>query len=118
MPTIVLDSATLTVRLTSVEKISALRGDIRVPLAAITRVSVEHDALAAARGLRAPGLAIPNRTKIGTWRGRRHRQFVSARRGIPALRIRVAGAGDDELVLSLPDAEAAARRLAAAVEAA
>jgi hypothetical protein len=37
------------------------------------RVRGEPDALAAVSGLRAPGLAVPGRTKIGVWRGRGRR---------------------------------------------
>lgn len=114
MPSITLDTDTLTVHLTRAEQIAALRRDIRVPVSSVTGVTVVEDALAAARGIRAPGLAVPYRTKIGTWRGRGHRQFICARRGVPAVCVRLAGAGDDELVLSLPDAEDEARRLATA----
>lgn len=118
MPTITIDTDTLTVHLTRAEQLAGLRRGIRVPLSSVTGVAVVADALAAARGMRAPGLAIPHRTKIGTWRGRGHRQFICARRGVPAVRIRLSGTGDDELVLSVPDAEAHARRLTAATRAA
>lgn len=114
MPTIRIDTDTLTVQLSRAEQVAALRRDIRVPLSSITRVTVVEDGLAAARGLRAPGLAIPRRTKIGTWRGRGHRQFICARRGVPAVRVQLSGAGDDELILSVPDAEAQAQRLTTA----
>lgn len=117
MPTITFDTDTLTVHLTRAEQAAALRRDIRVPLSAVTGVAVVEDALAAARGMRAPGLAIPHRTKIGTWRGRGHRQFVCARRGVPAVRLQLTGGGDDELVLSVPDAAAQADRIRAAASA-
>lgn len=120
MPAITIDTDTdtLTVHLSRAEQVAGLRRGIRVPLSSVTGAAVVEDALAAARGMRAPGLAIPHRTKIGTWRGRGHRQFICARRGVPAVRIRLTGAGDDELVLSVPDAEAQAQRLAAAAGAA
>ena len=56
--------------LTRSEKLAGLHGDVREPLAAVREVEVREDALAAVRGLRAPGLALPGRTKIGTWRRR------------------------------------------------
>jgi hypothetical protein len=101
----------LHVALTAGEKVAGLHGDIDVPLSAVERVSFEPDALAAARGLRAPGLAIPGRTKIGTWRGRGSRRFVVARRGVPAVRITLTGVKHDELLVSTPDAERIAREL-------
>ncbi len=99
----------LRVELTTREKLAGLHGDIRVPLASVQGANVEADALAAVRGLRAPGLAIPGRTKIGTWRRRGWRGFVVARRGVPAVRMTLAGTTHDELLVSTGDAEAVAR---------
>lgn len=111
MARITVDTDTLTVRLSLAEKVAALRGDVRVPRHAVTGVTVEPDGLAAVRGIRAPGLAIPTRTKIGTWRARGHRAFVCVHSGEPALRIRLSGAGDDELLVSTPEADAIVQRL-------
>ena len=108
MASIQLSGDELVVRLTAPEKLSALHGDVRVPARAIKTVAVERRPLDAVRGLRAPGLSIPRRTKIGTWRRFRHRDFVVARRGMPAVRVRLAGAPFDDLLISTPDAEAAA----------
>ena len=71
----------------------------------------EADALGAVRGTRAPGFSLPGRTKIGTWRGRGRRTFVVARRDVPAVRFALAGAKDDELIVSTPDADAVAARI-------
>src|SRR5207253_2462728 len=98
----------LVVRLTTPEKLAALHGDVRVPASAIRSVAVERHPLDALRGLRAPGLSIPRRTKIGTWRRFRHKGFVVARRDMPAVRVRLAGAPYDDLLISMEDAEAAA----------
>ncbi|WP_217915312.1 hypothetical protein [Miltoncostaea marina] len=108
MATITVPGGRLHVALSRGEKVAALRGDIRVPIAAVRDVTVEADALGAATGLRAPGLAIPGRTTIGTWRGRGVTRFVAARRGVPAVRVALAGAGLDELIVSTPDADAVA----------
>jgi hypothetical protein len=99
----------LHLELTAREKLAGLHGDIRVPVTSVQDVRVEPDALAAVRGLRAPGLAIPGRTKIGTWRGRGSRRFVVARRGVPAVHVTLRGVKPDELLVSLEDAEAVAR---------
>lgn len=112
MATFTIESETLTVHLSRAEKVAALRGDVRVPRSAVTGVTVEPDGLAAVRGIRAPGLAIPARTKIGTWRGRGHRAFVCVRSGEPAVRITLSGTGDDELLVSTPEANDIAQHLA------
>src|SRR3954454_19472757 len=106
MASIQLDDDELVVRLTTPEKVAALHGDVHVPSRAIQRVAVEPQPLEAVRGLRAPGLSIPRRTKIGTWRRFRHRGFVVARRNVPAVRVRLTGAQYDDLLVSTPDADA------------
>ena len=96
------------VELTRGEKLAALHGDVRVPRSAVRDIRVDDDPLAAVRGLRAPGLNLPRRKKIGTWRGRGHRQFVVARQGMPAVRVLLEGTKFDELIISTPDADAVA----------
>ena len=113
MATLTLTPDRLLVRLTTAEKLAGLHADVEVPLAAIRSVRVEQDPLAAVHGVRAPGLSLPGRVKIGTWRGRGHRSLVVARRGIPAVRIEVDGAKPDELLVSAPEAERVADELRA-----
>ena len=111
MATITTSGDRLAVTLTTREKIAAAHGDINVPLAAVREVCVEPDALAAVGGLRAPGLAIPRRMKIGVWRGRGRRQFVVARRGLPAVHVRLDGARHDELIVSTEHAREIAEQI-------
>jgi hypothetical protein len=59
---------TLKVSFTLAEKIAGLLRDQDIPLSAVRAAEVVPDGLAAARGLRAPGLALPGRRKVGTWR--------------------------------------------------
>ena len=113
MSTVSLIPGELTVELTTAEKVAGLHGDVRIPLTAITAVEVVPDALAAARGLRAPGLSLPGVRKIGTWRGRGARRFVDVRGGQPALRLHLEGQHYDELLIGHDDAAALAARLAA-----
>ena len=113
MTSILVSDDTLTVRLTPVSKVAGLLRDQVIPRSAVTAVEVVTDGLAAARGLRAPGLAIPGRRKVGTWRGRGVRRFVDVRRGQPALRLRLRLQGQhyDELLIGHHDAAALAARL-------
>jgi hypothetical protein len=113
MAAITYDDSTLTVALTTPEKVAGLQGDVTVPLRAITDVALEPDAIAATRGFRAPGLSIPRRLHIGTWRRRGGKAFVVARRGVPAVRVRLDDASFTELLVSTPDAERVAADLRA-----
>ena len=105
--------AVLRLRLTPFERIAGLLRDRHAPLAAVREVDVVSDGLAAARGLRAPGLGVPGICKIGTWRGRSVRRLVAVRRGEPALRIGLEGQRYDEWLVSMPDAHAVVGRLRA-----
>ena len=104
----------LEVRFTRVEKISGLLRDVRVPLAAIRRVEVVPDALAATRGLRAPGLGVPGVRKIGTWRSRDGKALVSVRRGQPAVRVELTGQPWSSLLIGTDDTSALAAALSGA----
>lgn len=104
MATVHVDDGMVTVRLSRREKVAGLHGDLRVPAGAVTDAAVVEDPLAAPRGIRAPGTAIPGVVKIGTWRGRGRRTLVVAYRNQPGLRLALEGQGVDEVVLSHPDA--------------
>jgi hypothetical protein len=111
MSTVTLTDSTFEVSLTPLEKLGGFSGDVRVPRRAITSVELVGDGLAAVRGLRAPGLALPGRIKLGTWRGRGGATFVAVRRGEPALRLELEGERYASVLVSTPEAEALARRL-------
>jgi uncharacterized protein len=99
-------------RLSTAERLAAVHGDLTVPRSAITAVELVDDGVGAARGLRSPGLGIPGRRKLGTWRSRAGRQFVDVRRGQPALRIELApGQRYSRLLVGTDDAAALAREL-------
>jgi hypothetical protein len=104
----------LSVSLTTAEKVLGLLRDVEVPLTAVRSVDVVDDALAAARGLRAPGLGLPGLRKIGTWRSGGHTTLVCVRRGQPGVRIVLEGQRWSELLVGTDDAEAVAAALAAA----
>ena len=112
MATIETTSGTLRVSLTRAEKVLGLLRDLEVPLPAVRSVAVVPDGLAAARGLRAPGLGLPGVRRIGTWRRRGSKTFVSVRRG-PAVRLELTGGRFDTVLVSADDAAA----VAAAVDA-
>lgn len=115
MASINLTSDTLQIAFSTREKVAGLLRDITVPLADIVSVAVEPDGLRAARGIRAPGLALPGRRKIGTWRrreqGRSSRTAVCVRRAEPALRVMLRGTTWDQLLIGHPEAARFAGRI-------
>ena len=113
MASISLDRDDLVVQLTPAEKAWTLRGDLRVPAAAITAVDVVPDGLRAVRGLRSPGLGIPGRRKCGIFRRRGDKALVSVRAGQPAVRVSLQGTGYDSVLIGLDDAEHVAATLTA-----
>ena len=92
------------VRLTRAEKFFALRGDYRFARRDVESVEVFDNGLAATTGLRAPGLAIPGRRRVGTWRSRDGKQLVSVRRDQPAVRITLTGERYRAVVIGTDDA--------------
>lgn len=111
MAAIEIDRDSVHVRLSTAEKIWALRGDLTFPRTAVRQVEVVPDGLAATRGLRAPGLAVPGARKVGTWRGRAGTEFVSVRGGEPAVRITLTGQRYDAVLIGATQPEELARRL-------
>ena len=110
MSTVDVTDTSLTVRLTTAEKVLGLLRDQVVPRSAVTAVEVVPDGVAAVRGLRALGLAVPGR-RLGTWRSRGRTRLVDVRRGQPALRVQLSGQRYDELLVGSDDAQALAGRL-------
>jgi hypothetical protein len=80
-------------------------------VSAVRTAELVEDALPAARGLRAPGLALPGARKVGTWRAPGERTLVCARRGQPAVRIRLEGQRYDTLLVGADDAARLAGQL-------
>jgi hypothetical protein len=106
---------TLTLHLTRAEKLLGFVRDVVVPLAAVRDVEVVPDPLAAVRGLRAPGLALPGLRKIGTWRRPGSRTLVCVRRNQPAVRVHLLGVRHDALLIGTDDAAGVAARIDAAL---
>jgi hypothetical protein len=111
------DGDELVVRLTAFEKAESLHGDVRVRAEDVQDIDVVDDAMAAVRGLRAPGTGIPRLVAVGTYRRRGAKQFAvvhhDTRRGV---RIRLAPQADglSELIVGCAEPDAVVARLDAA----
>ena len=91
MATISIDGDDVVLTFTRFERIFGLIHDQRIPLSSITAVTSVANGLAATEGWRAPGLGVPGRSKIGTWRGNGRRMLVRVQRDQPAVRIDAEG---------------------------
>jgi len=103
MATVEITDQTVRVHLTTRERVAALHSSFTIDRDQIVAVESVSNAVAAPRGLRSPGLALPGRVKIGVWRSRAGRQFVDVRRGIPGVRLRLKGHRYHEVLLSIAD---------------
>jgi hypothetical protein len=112
MATMTVTQDVLRLRFTRTEKVLGLLRDQDIPLAAVDSARVEESGLDAVRGLRAPGLGLPGRHMVGTWRGHT-RSLVSVRRGEPAVVIELTGQRYDRLVVGSREAATLVEQLQA-----
>jgi hypothetical protein len=104
MATLGMDGSDLVVRLSAMEKIGALRGNIRVPLACVRAVRVSDTPWSELRGIRWPGTGLPGVISLCTRRGPGVHDFAAVYGRRPALVIELTGASFDRLVISCADA--------------
>lgn len=111
MPRIEIDRGDLVVRLSALEKVGALRGDVRVPRKAVRDVRVADRPWDELRGVRAPGMGIPRVIMLGVTRGRGGRQFAAVYGNRPALVVDLQSGPLTRLILCVPDPHAAAESI-------
>jgi hypothetical protein len=94
----------LVVLLNDIEKMGALRANVRVPWSTVRSVRVAEQPFREIRGLRAPGTGFPRVIALGTWRYSGGKDFVAVYRGEPAVVVELDGADFRRLVVSSHDA--------------
>lgn len=96
----------LVLRLSALEKIAAVRGDIQVPLSQVEAVAVEEQPWRHLRGIRAPGTGFPGVIAYGVRLATGGAPDFAALRGRgPAVRVDLcAGARYGRLLVTVPDA--------------
>ncbi|MEU8971995.1 hypothetical protein AB0D11_22430 [Streptomyces monashensis] len=85
MARILVDGDELVVRPLWWERVAVRHGDVRVPLAAVRRVTVEGDWWRTLRGVQRGGLRIPGVLCLGTRGHQGGRDFVAVRPGSPVV---------------------------------
>ena len=117
MPRLELTDSELVVHLDKWEKLWALHGSIRVPLANV-RGATDDSAYGGpggmGLGLRLPGTHVPFVLAAGTFLKGGDRQFVYTRRSLKTVVIELADNAWTRLVIGVPDAQAEAARINAA----
>lgn len=113
MAELVVEGDDLVLHLTGAEKLEAVHGDLRVPLAAVTAVEVMDDAHHAADliGVKV-GTRIPRVVEVATVHGLDRTVFAAVHRATPrGVRVVLSGADHDEWIVGCADPEAVAARL-------
>ncbi|MEU6773175.1 hypothetical protein [Streptomyces sp. NPDC046759] len=115
MARILTEGDDVVVRLSWPERAAARRGDVRVPLSAVCRVTVEDDWWRALRGVRGRGAWTPGGACTGTRGHAGGTDFVALRPGRPVVAVELRPCAAFRLLaVSVPDddeARATARRL-------
>jgi len=107
-----IEGGELALQLSAAEKVGAVHGDLRVPLAAVSRVEVLEDAHEPAdHGIKL-GTRIPGRTEVGTVRGDGRNIFAVVLPDTPrGLRIVLDGSFYHEWIVGCADPESVARQI-------
>ncbi len=111
MARLLVDGDTLVVRLSLLEKLGALRGDVRLPLRAVRDIRVSDSPWEELRGVRAAGTGLPRVVALGTRRGPGTRDFAAVYRGMPGVVIELDRAALGRLVVSTADPAEVVRRV-------
>jgi hypothetical protein len=105
----------LVVKLSGMERLAAMRGDVRVPLSEVRAVSHECDPWGCLRGVRAPGTGFPGMVAYGVRRLTGGRPDFTAVHGCgPAVRVDLGpGAPFGRLIVTVDDPDATVSELRA-----
>ncbi len=112
-----IDGDTLVLRLSGLERLAAMRGDIRLPARAVRAVSVAAEPWHALRGIRAPGTGIPRVVAYGTRRMTGgHPDFTAVHGTGPAVQIDLDERAEfGRLLVTMPNPQATAAALRSAL---
>jgi hypothetical protein len=111
---LVVEGTNLVLRLSRIEKVGALHGDVRVPLSAVSGVRATATPYEELRGLiRCPGTGWPRLIALGTYRWPGTKAFAAVYRDKPGVVVDLTGVHFQRLVVSTADADDVVGRLMA-----
>ena len=103
----------LIIDLTAAERLGSLHlSTVKIPISTITGITAVPSAAEQVRGFRAPGLGLPGRAAVGTWRGRGFKDFVVVYGRGPGVVVTTRDFPYDRVLLSTGDGDALVARLA------
>jgi hypothetical protein len=113
MASLSVEGGELVLRLSPLEKLGALHGDVRVPLQAVDELTISRRPFGDLHGVRAPGTGVPRVIALGTWRQRDGKDFAALYRGKAAVVVSLRDAGFRRLLVAADDPDAVLASLAA-----
>ncbi len=103
---------TIVLRLSPLEKVEGVHGDINVPVSAVESVEIVDDIIHAVHGIKMPGTRVPGLFAMGTFVSRGGAAFAIVhhqnKRGV---RIHLNGTTYNELIVGLDDPESVVNSL-------
>ena len=106
MAELIREEDTLVLRLSTLEKMEVVHGDIRVPVSSVQSVTVLDDVIHAVHGLKMPGSRLPGVFAMGTFVSREGTVFAivhhQTKRG---LKVNLSGSTYDALIIGIDDPE-------------
>lgn len=112
MADLIREEDTLVLKLTTVEKVEGVHGDIRVPVSAVKSVTILDDAIHAVHGMKLPGSRLPGVFAMGTFISGEEKVFAivhhHTKRG---LKVNLKGETYDALIVGVDDPEGVASSL-------
>jgi hypothetical protein len=113
--TLEIEGDELVVHVSGWQRVWAFHGDVRVPLSAVQAVDVPDNVWLALRGWRSTGVAFPGKTALGKRRHGDGWDFTAVSGTHDgAVRVSLNGGEFEQLLVSVPDAQAVAHTVAAA----
>ncbi|RMI30658.1 PH domain-containing protein [Nocardia stercoris] len=114
MASVNIDGSDVVVRLSTLEKLGAFHGDVRIPLLAITGVRVTENPWSELRGMRFPGTGFPGVIALCTLRGRGIHDFAAVYGKRPGVVIDAQGADFERVTVTCDDPQTVVDRITAA----
>lgn len=106
MADLVREGDSLVLKLSTLEKVEGVHGDLRVPLSSVAAVTVVEDIIHAVHGIKLPGSRIPGIFAMGTFVSNAETIFAIVhhqnRRGV---RVQLRGSRYDVLLVGTEDPE-------------
>jgi hypothetical protein len=110
---VLINDDSITVRLSKLEKVEALHGDITVPRAAATRAAAVPDGMQEVHGSRLPGTGFPGVIMVGTYREHGKITFAVCHGRHPAVVIDLTGHELSRIVVTVDDPDRIVAQLSA-----